>query len=497
MGYERSAQEVVELPDGEVVQTRTRVLRADGSYRVLSRCSTPFRRDADGKVVQSLTIARDITNEVQAEAQLQHAAMHDPLTGLPNRRLVADRLRTALHGTARGGRLAVLFLDLDWFKRVNDAHGHAAGDVVLTVTAERLLRAVRPYDTVGRMGGDEFVVILCPAEDEDVVTLATQVGDRLRDELRVPVEHDGLQHSVTASIGLAYADSSDDADIVLRDADTAMYRAKTDGKDRLAVFDPEHHGVAVARAGVERTVREALGNDTLEAFFQPIIRLGTGRLAGVEALLRVRGCDGCYLDTEQAILVAEQTGMIAEIGVRMLRTACAQTATWTDGLTVSVNLSAREVALPRLHERVQDVLHQTGLSPDRLVLELTESVLLEAAHSTVRDLHQLRASGVGIAIDDFGTGYASLRYLATLPVTCVKVDRSFTAGLGVDPICETLVRATIGLARDLGLSCVVEGVETEAQLDLLGSEPHVLAQGYLLGRPRPAGECPGDLLARR
>jgi diguanylate cyclase (GGDEF)-like protein/PAS domain S-box-containing protein len=479
--------------DGEVVHGRYRAKHLNGSWRWLSHRLTPFARERTGEVTQLLTTLRDVTEVVEAQHSLEHAALHDPLTGLPNRRLVADRLRTALASSAGEVHLAVLFLDLDGFKRVNDAHGHEAGDAVLERTAERLLQAVRPGDTVGRMGGDEFVVLLVPRAGEDLAELAEQVGSRLRREVARPVLHADVVHSVTVSIGVAYATGTDSAEAVLRDADTAMYGAKTGGKDRLAVFDPEQRLDAVERAATERALRGALAADGIEVFYQPIVALSSGRLVGVEALLRVRGANGDYLDTQHAVLVAEQTGLIADIGVRVLAKACSQAVTWNGGLRVSVNLSARELAYPQLYERIRMVLDHSGLSPTRLELELTETVLLEAANSTVKDLERLRAEGVGIAIDDFGTGYASLRYLATLPVTCVKVDRSFTAGLGIDPVCRTLVHATIGLARDLGLECIVEGVETQEQLDALGCEEHVRAQGYLLGRPSPAGPtAPGQ-----
>jgi diguanylate cyclase (GGDEF)-like protein/PAS domain S-box-containing protein len=482
----RTAQDDVRRAGtADVVHLEYRARHRDGSWSWLSRRMIPFQRDADGTVTQLLTTVRDVTAVADAQRQLEHAALHDALTGLPNRRLVADRLRAAQARLEPGERIGVLYLDLDGFKRINDAHGHAAGDAVLRATAERMAAVVRPQDTVGRMGGDEFVVLLNGADPHSLAQTCQQLAQRLRREVALAVEHGGLLHTVTTSIGMAFADGSSDADAVLRDADTAMYQAKAAGKDRLSVFEPEHHAAALKRASIERTVRAAMSDGRIEVFFQPVMRLSTGQVEAVEALLRVPDGAGDYLDTLRAVLVAEQTGLIGAVGDTVRRLACARVESGSQDLRVAVNLSSREVALPGLHTRVSHVLDETGLDPARLILELTESVLLEASQETVRELERLREAGVGIAIDDFGTGYASLRYLAALPVSCVKVDRSFTAGLGTGSVAEKLAKATVGLAYDLGLDCVVEGIENQVQLDALGTAPHLLVQGYLLGAPAP------------
>ena len=494
--FRAACSDVVQAADGEVVRVRYRARHRHGTWRWLSRHMTPFERAATAEVSSYLVTVRDVTDVVEAELQLQRAAMHDPLTGLPNRRLVAERLRTALSGLPRDGAVAVLYLDLDGFKHVNDLHGHAAGDVVLRATAERLAEVLRPEDLVGRMGGDEFVVVLGAATTQELQAVASGLAERLREALSAPVEHAGTVHRVSVSVGIAYGTRDADADDVLRDADTAMFRAKRSGRDRVQVFAHEQHARALQRAALESALRVAVEDATEEVHFQPVVRAATGRLESVEALVRLPDGRGGFLATDSAVRAAERNGLIAVLGDRVLRSACGQASAWGGTLRVAVNMSAHEIARADLHSRVMRALEATGLSPDRLVVELTETVLLKAAPSVMHDLQRLRQAGVGIALDDFGTGYASLRYLATLPVTCVKVDRSFTAGLGRDAVSTTLVTATVRLAQDLGIECVVEGVEREDQLQLLAPWSHVLAQGLHLGAPAPAPDRPEELLDR-
>ncbi len=515
------------LADGEVSQIRYQARHADGSWHWLSRRVTPFRRDeTSGEVREILGVIRDVTEVVEAEQRLTHTALHDPLTGLPNRALLMDRLAAAL---ARAGQtkrdVAILFCDLDGFKRVNDTAGHAAGDAVLLETAARLTGVLRDYDTVARVGGDEFVIVVEPWDrrdppdgadaagandagdgqvDERLVAL--HLAERITDALRAPITVNDVEHVVTVSIGLTYAGANtsaaagaNTADAVLQDADAAMYRAKKGGKDRVEVFEHGLRADLAERGRVERVLRRALAADdqtpsvpnlrtsTLSAAYQPIVDLETDALVGFEALARLTDADGLTIAPLVFIDVAENTALIRPLGAQMLDMACAQLADWRARLpgmqhiTMSVNISALQAQHASLADVVRRVLTEHGLRPSDLVLELTETALLEAANSTLTALRLLRAEGVGIAIDDFGTGYASLRYLATLPVSAVKVDRSFTAGLPQDETCRKIVNAIAGLAVDLNLVCVVEGVETAQQRSALPGGVQI--QGWLTGIP--------------
>jgi len=520
--------EAVDLDDGAVLQLTYRAMHADGQWRWLNRRVTPFQRDANGRVIELLGVVRDVTDMVEADDRLTHAALHDGLTGLPNRALLVDRLDRALARCGRDQReVAVLFCDLDGFKRVNDTAGHAAGDAVLLETARRLQAVLREGDTVARVGGDEFVVIVEPwnrtgadgsasgaTEDaEDDRSLAPRVAERIAEALRQPIVFNGLEYVVTTSIGITYAKGpavgrtgAVTADEVLQDADAAMYQAKGKGKDRFEVFVRGLRADRVERGRVERVLRLALRQTpgayragsvppprqpgpALTAAYQPIVDSATGDLLGFEALARLTDDAGASIPPEVFIDVAEDTGMIRPLGRIMLHLACGQLAAWRsqipglDAVTMAVNVSASQAQDSSLGEDVRRSLSVHGLAPSDLVLEITETVLLQAAHSTITTLHVLRATGVGIAIDDFGIGYASLRYLATLPVSSVKVDRSFTAGLPDDETCSKIVRAVAGLASDMGLTCVIEGVETEDQRRALPVGVHL--QGWLFGHAQP------------
>jgi diguanylate cyclase (GGDEF)-like protein/PAS domain S-box-containing protein len=523
----------LELPDGQATQLRFRCCTAAGDYRWFTRRLTPFARGDDGEIVQMLAIARDITDAVHAEDRLARAALHDPLTGLPNRVLLADRLTSALYRAERSDtEVAVLFCDLDGFKHVNEISGHAAGDEVLLATAARLSAELRPQDTIARVGGDEFVIILepaarsvpsgltAPADLPDTRVDALTVAGRIKRALAQPIEFGEQEHVLTASIGVTFARQGEGAEETLRDADSAMYRAKALGKDRCEIFDKHLRVEAVERGRVEKLLRGALaskvtagpdrehrsGDEThrhrtgeLWVAYQPIMDLTTRRIEGVEALARLTDCDGRGVSPEHFIPIAEETGLIGPLGRFVLEQACQDLATWqrTLGapLGVSVNLSARQAGLTDLVEEVKSSLFASQIAPAQLTLELTETALLEAGQSTMSALHALRALGVLISIDDFGTGYASLRYLTQLPVTGVKVDRSFTMGLPDDPTSNAIVQSVAGLARELSLSCVVEGIETVEQLEALPNGVH--GQGYLLGRPIPAAETGAFLLAHR
>jgi len=506
-----------------VLQLHYRAQHADGQWHWLSRRITPFRRSAAGAVIEVLGVVRDISDVMEAEQRLTHAALHDGLTGLPNRALLIDRLEAALARSARDGReVAVLFCDLDGFKRVNDIAGHAAGDALLLEISQRLHHVIREHDTVARVGGDEFVIIVEPwnradgpahgntpeEEFEADRLLAVQVANRVAVALQQPVTVKGVNHVVSASIGITYATlgpggpaGTVTAEQVLQDADTAMYLAKGRGRDRFEVFEHGLHTDVAERVRVEQLLRRALNQlmhpaavtadnsaPTFMAAYQPVFDSGTGALMGFEALARLIDGDGLHIAPDVFIPIAEATGIIHPLGRAMLELACGQLQAWRaeipglENVSMAVNISALQAQHASLAEDVRHALTTAALDPTDLVLELTETALLQVANSTISALRALRAEGVGIAIDDFGIGYASLRYLATLPVSAVKIDRSFTAGLPHDATSRKIVKAVAALAADMDLTCIVEGVETEEQRDALPTGVHL--QGYLTGRPQ-------------
>ena len=512
---ETADRERARLADGEVATTQYRARQTDGSWRWLARRDTPFLRDDHGRVLQVLSVLRDVTDLVDAEQRLAHSALHDTLTGLPNRRLLVERLDEALARRLDTRRdVAVIFIDLDGFKRINDAFGHAEGDEVLKTTAARIAAVLRPTDTVARVGGDEFVVVI---EAPDRVgtsaqdAFATEVATRIVAALVAPVDVSGRRHGVTASLGIrcVRAVGGDDADTgeqVLRDADAAMYDAKAHGKDGFVLYQPGLRLDLEKHRRVEEQLRTALdhhgpvapqhrpGHPVPRLFpvFQPVFT-ATGRLVSFEALCRLTDTDGAPVRPDAFIGIAEQTGLVRRLGAYVLDAACGQLARWRadpgnlfvdQTVTMAVNISAIEAQEPGFAHRVRTVLERHGLVGRDLVLELTETSLLQADGSTLDGLRGLRADGVGIAIDDFGTGYASLRYLVTLPVSAVKVDQSFTSGVPHDRSKTRIVHAVAVLAADLGLDCVIEGVETQAQRAALPGSAQL--QGYLLGRPAPA-----------
>ncbi len=424
--------------------------------------------------------------------------MTDPLTGLPNRRLFSDRVNHALSRRGRTGKgVAVLFLDLDGFKLVNDSLGHATGDEVLAAVGTRLRSCMRTTDTIARLGGDEFAILL---EDVEADREAVAAAERVIEALALPLALPGREVSVRASIGAAMDRGASGISAVdlLRNADTAMYQAKATSRGRLALFEPAMHARQLVRLELEGELRQALRAGHLRLVYQPIVALATGQIIGAEALLRWDR-DGAPIGPDQFIPLAEETGDIVAIGRWVLAEACQQARRWqretrlTD-FAISVNTSARELAEPRFVAGVIGTLATTGLTPEHLTLEVTESVLLADETAAVETLRALRAAGVHIAVDDFGTGYSSLSYLDRLPVDGIKIDRSFVQGLAPGRGKSALVSATLGFARALGLTVTAEGVETEEQLRKLQELRCRLAQGFLLSRPL-APESLVELLA--
>lgn len=429
----------------------------------------------------------NITARVAAEETLRRQADEDSLTGLANRAFLNRTLRRHAGG---GSEFAALFIDLDGFKVINDSRGHEVGDEVLVVVARRLERAVRPSDVVARFGGDEFVA-LCKGPIE--AAEARLIARRIERSLAAPIPTASGTVRVTASVGISCglieADSPTD---LLQRADVAMYHAKRLGKDRSELYDERLHERALATQRMESALRTALDENRFILHYQPIVDLASRRIVGVEALVRLLDEAGKLVSPQEFIGVAEDTGLIVPMGTWVLREACAtlnRLQRETDlPLTMSVNVAASQAARSDLRDIVAQALADASLDESRLCIELTESALLEADESTLHQLNQLRASGVGIALDDFGTGYSSLTYLRAFPVSTIKIDRSFVAGIGSRQGDLAIVRAVAGLARDLGVGCVAEGIETQAQLTAVASLGVPLGQGYLFSKPCPATE---------
>ncbi len=442
----------------------------------------------------------DITDRKRAEEQLLFDAFHDGLTGLPNRELFLDRLAGALARSRRRDdyEFAVLFLDLDRFKLVNESLGHLIGDRLLEEVSRRLASSMRRGDTVARLGGDEFAILLDDLNDVDDVTFLV---DRLHSRVSEPYHLDGHEVYTSASIGIALSASGyEHAEEVLRDADIAMYRAKARGKSQSAVFDVEMHARAVALLELETDLRRALERGDFRLHYQPIVALKSGRTAGLEALIRWEHPTRGVVYPEEFIHVAEESGLIVPIGQWVLLEACRQMRQWRDVLqsnsrpvAISVNLSARQFTRPELVDDVAQVLERTGLDGSSLVLEITESVLMEHAEIAVEVLSRLRQLGVKVHLDDFGMGYSSLSYLNSFPIDSLKIDRSFVSRLGLRGEGLEIVRAIITLARSLGMEAIAEGVETEEQRAQLHALECLYAQGYLFHSPLPADEM-GRLL---
>ncbi|HUP70701.1 MAG TPA: EAL domain-containing protein [Acidimicrobiales bacterium] len=430
------------------------------------------------------------TQRVQAE-QLAHLAFHDPLTGLANRVLFVDRAAQALTRAQRHpAAVAVLFVDLDRFKLVNDSLGHAAGDELLVSAAARLRAVVRPSDTLARFGGDEFVV-LCEGLAGEIEAIG--VAARIEEAFSVPFQLAAGQARVTASVGIALAsDPNDEPEALVRDADTAMYRAKQRGRAGHEVFSAAMRAEKTGKLHVENCLRRAVEQDRMVAMFQPIVDLrASNRVVGAEALLRLNDADRGILFPAEFLEVAEESGLIVPLGTWILRESCAQAARSSSRFpvaapttaSVNVNLSAVQLANRDLADLVAQVLEETGLRPDDLHLEITETALTELSSDTLAMLESVTASGVHLGIDDFGTGYSSLTYLRRFPVDFVKIDRSFVEGLMTDSEDLAIVESVIGLARGLGLTSVAEGVESEEQAVRLLDLGCDLAQGYHFGRP--------------
>jgi diguanylate cyclase (GGDEF)-like protein/PAS domain S-box-containing protein len=466
-----------------------RVVRPDGTMRWVRDRAFPVR-DADGKLYRIAGIAEDITERRESEQRLVYLAHYDALTNLPNRLLFYDRLGQAIALARRNQWIVgIMFIDVDRFKYVNDTLGHAAGDKLLQKVSERLTRAVRSEDTVGRLGGDEFAVVLSSL---GAVQNAEAVAQKIIRSIDDPFQLDGgTEVYVTASIGITlYPIDSMDQDALLKNADLAMYRAKEEGRNTYARYLPEMDNQNAGRLDMQAMLRRALERDEFVLYYQPRVDVQTNRIVGAEALIRWNSPELGFVSPEEFIPIAEEIGLIVPIGEWVLKTACAQNRAWQDTghapLLMSVNLSARQFREKNLAETIVEVLDASGLQARYLDLEITESLIMSHANSTVVLLQKLHHLGVGLSIDDFGTGYSSLAYLKRFPVQSIKIDQSFVRDLTTDADDAAIVAAVVAMAKSLKLKLIAEGVETKEQLDYLTTLHCDEYQGYYFSRPVPA-----------
>lgn len=454
-------------------------------------CSVEPLRGHSGEIEGTLGLAVDITDRKLLETQLTHRAFHDPLTGLANRSLFRERVTRALGRVERGGEVAVIFLDLNDFKTVNDSLGHTEGDNLLEIVAARLIQSVRMHDTVARLGGDEFAILL---EALDNPSEAVEVITRIQAALEPTIALRGRKVTVSASVGVAHALPGDTADEVLRNADVAMYRAKDSENARYAVFEPRMHAAAVDRLELEADLRLAVARNELMQVYQPVVSLETGEIQGFEALLRWRHPRRGLLFPAAFIPLAEETGLVLELGRWVVEEACRELHRWhclgdagTPGLSremrMGVNISSQQIQSDTFFGDVQRALESAGVTPNKIVLEITERVMMDRTSDSLHRLHALKELGIQLAIDDFGTGYSSLSYLQRFPIDVLKIDKSFIEGIAAGGSDAALTRTILTLGEMLGLRTLAEGVETPEQCAELRALGCRFAQGYLFSKP--------------
>ncbi len=488
----RDDREVIGLQQEKFIPAEM-ITDFQGRKRWLQTVKRPLA-SPDGTVRHLLGICADITARKEAEDKIAHQAFHDPLTDLPNRPLLLNRLDQALARSARTkGTLGLMFVDLDNFKIINDSLGHEAGDTLLRTVAERLIACTRPGDTVARLGGDEFVILL---EEIGGAEEAETIAHRASKAIQAPFRLGDRDVFPGASIGLTVTtrnDSRTSGDL-LRDADTAMYQAKMDGKGHCAFFDANMNTRAQERLALENDLERAISSGEFAVYYQPLIDFQSGRVTGVEALARWEHPTRGMISPAKFIPIAEETGMIVALGKWILREACFEARRWQStypdarDLVMSVNLSVRQMMERDIVAQVAAILEETGLAPQHLKLEITESMMMRDATASIDTLTGLQELGIHLAIDDFGTGYSSMSHLSQMPLNTLKIDRSFVNRIGVSDSDEAVIRAIIILARTLGLSVTCEGIETQEQFNYLQNLGCDTAQGYLMHRPLPAAQ---------
>jgi len=486
--------------EGAPLPTIYRILTKSGDYQWLETLSKPIFNES-GKLIHLQTTSRDVSERISFQDQLRHDALHDELTHLPNRNLLRERLELVLKRAKRHPELqfAVLFLDFDHFKVINDSLGHIVGDQLLINIAEKLIALTREIDLVARLGGDEFVILL---EDIDGPDDAVDVAERILEELRSPLSINDKEIFISASIGIALGTNCRrHAEELVRDADIAMYRAKANGRASYAIFDPAMHQQVLQRLELENYLRRALDMEELVLYYQPIFSLTNLQVVGFETLLRWQHPNLGLVTPDQFVTIAEETGLIVPVGKWILCTACQQLAEWQaqfsalGGLKMAVNLSVKQLKADILLPQLDDALNQAGITGESLTLEITENLLVQDIDTTSQLLKQVRDRGVHISIDDFGTGYSSLSYLHQLPVDSLKIDRAFVSPEATDNRHRTIAEAVVALSNLLGLNAIAEGIETSEQLRWLQSLNCEYGQGYLFSQPLPV-EGIEDLLTR-
>ncbi|MDQ3772223.1 MAG: EAL domain-containing protein [Actinomycetota bacterium] len=491
------------LADEEAMLVSAGTKSEAAQYRMVTRDGRTIWVSDDASVIKNGSgaslywsgILSDITDRKVLEEQLKHQAFHDPLTGLANRALFVDRVEHALaRGERDGMRVAVLFVDLDDFKTINDSLGHNGGDEVLVAVAGRLRECLRPGDTFARFGGDEFAILV----EDTSLSNATSVAYRIVDALGEPFSIGGREVMIHASVGIEFAEAQGTrTDELLRNADVAMYVAKGKGKARYQLFEPSMHTAALRRLEIKADLRRAVEKDEFVLHYQPIVSLNGGALLGMEALVRWNHPERGLLPPLDFISVAEQTGLITPLGRWVLREACRQATKWplsNPSISLSVNVSTTQFQQPGLVEDVANALWDSGLDPSILTLEITESVLVHDTDAVIEKLHRLKDFGVKVAIDDFGTGYSSLGYLKRFPIDILKIDKSFIDGVGNGAEEAAIAQAIIKLGESLGLEVVAEGIELPEQIDALQLLRCERGQGFFFSAPVDA-ETMGGLLA--
>ena len=463
----------------------------DGRENWVLTTKVPLK-DGYGQIIGTMGIAHDITDRKQAEVQIRYMALHDALTGLPNRALLQDRLGQAIALARRHrAKIAVLMLDLDHFKNVNDSLGHSVGDRLLEAVSKRLKACLRASDIVARLGGDEFVIGLPEASNDANIE---QVAQKVLTSLSEPFRIEGHELAISASIGISqYPADGEASEALLQGADAAMYEAKKSGRGTYCFFTPELSEATRHRQKLENDLHRACAKGEFVLHYQPLVSTNSGRIAGVEALLRWHHPEQGLIPPNQFIPLLEDLGLMPQVGQWVLRTACCQIAAWhkegLETIRLAVNVSAQQFYRGDIVKTVEQVLRETGLHPQWLELELTESLTLDDSETTLTIMRELKAIGVCLSLDDFGTGWSSLSYLRQFPLDRIKIDRSFLRDLASQPAAEAVVRTIINLGRNLGLACTAEGVETAQQFDYLRKQNCPEIQGFLYSPALPAEDC--------